>query len=156
MVLSKSIQTDGLLTGIEYSIAVYCHVLFCYMLDGWSLLKHKASTQQQTSHSPTSTLVAGSAHSSAVPHTSTSFTRRLRRMAITPRSANYARLESGMGPSRNAKGTFSRFTWKRMAIGTAVFIAVVWLFGPRKPARSSSPSDTTSRSVCFFRLHCEH
>ena len=72
---------------------------------------------------------------------------------MTPRSANYARLESGMGPSRNGKGTFARFTWKRMAIGAVVFIAVVWLFGPRKPKESSFPDDTTPGTLSV-RIFC--
>ncbi|ESK87621.1 nucleoside diphosphatase gda1 [Moniliophthora roreri MCA 2997] len=51
-------------------------------------------------------------------------------MALSPRSSNYERLEGGMGPSKlpNKK----KFAWKKFAIGAAVIIGLVWLFGPRE------------------------
>ncbi|KAF8059582.1 nucleoside phosphatase family-domain-containing protein [Lyophyllum atratum] len=51
-------------------------------------------------------------------------------MAISPRSANYERLEGGMGPSRN---TIRRFAWKKFAVGAAILIGIVWFVGPREP-----------------------
>ncbi|RXW21355.1 hypothetical protein EST38_g4507 [Candolleomyces aberdarensis] len=56
---------------------------------------------------------------------------------ISPRSGNYDRLEGGMGPSRMGvppqpgKG-WRRFGWKKFAVGAAVLICVVWLWGPRE------------------------
>ncbi|KAK7054490.1 Guanosine-diphosphatase [Paramarasmius palmivorus] len=49
---------------------------------------------------------------------------------LSPRSSNYERLEGGMGPSRlpNKK----KFAWKKFAIGAAIIIGLVWLFGPRE------------------------
>ncbi|KAG5644321.1 hypothetical protein DXG03_008679 [Asterophora parasitica] len=52
-------------------------------------------------------------------------------MAVSPRSANYERLEGGMGPSRNPAGR--RFAWKKFAIAAAVLIGFVWFVGPREP-----------------------
>lgn len=51
---------------------------------------------------------------------------------LSPRSANYERLEGGMGPTRMGG---KRFAWKKFAIGAAVLIGLVWFFGPRE-ARS--------------------
>ncbi|KAJ3798019.1 nucleoside phosphatase family-domain-containing protein [Lentinula aff. detonsa] len=61
-------------------------------------------------------------------------------MAISPRSSNYERLEGGMGPSRiNSK---KRFSWKKIAIAAVVLVGLVWVFGPREPAKVLSwPSD---------------
>ena len=56
---------------------------------------------------------------------------------ISPRSSNYERLEGGMGPTRIGvppqpnKG-WRRFGWKKFAVGAAVLIFVVWLWGPRE------------------------
>ncbi|KAG6916178.1 hypothetical protein DXG01_008108 [Tephrocybe rancida] len=50
-------------------------------------------------------------------------------MAVSPRSANYERLEGGMGPSRMPA---RRFAWKKFAIGAAVLIGLVWFVGPRE------------------------
>ncbi|EGN93963.1 hypothetical protein SERLA73DRAFT_189099 [Serpula lacrymans var. lacrymans S7.3] len=46
---------------------------------------------------------------------------------ISPRSGNYERLEGGLGPSRMNR----KFAWKKLAIGTAVLIGLVYFFGPR-------------------------
>ncbi|THH32440.1 hypothetical protein EUX98_g1781 [Antrodiella citrinella] len=48
---------------------------------------------------------------------------------FSPRSTNYERLEGGMGPTRN---NFRRFGWKKFAVGAAVIVGLVWVFGPRK------------------------
>lgn len=42
-------------------------------------------------------------------------------------SSNYERLEGGLGPGRTAR----MLAWKKFAIGAALLISVVWLFGPR-------------------------
>ncbi|KAJ4491767.1 nucleoside phosphatase family-domain-containing protein [Lentinula lateritia] len=63
-------------------------------------------------------------------------------MAISPRSSNYERLEGGMGPSR--MGNKKRFAWKKIAIAAVVLVGLVWVFGPREPAKVLSwPSDDT-------------
>ncbi|KAJ3776132.1 nucleoside phosphatase family-domain-containing protein [Lentinula raphanica] len=64
-------------------------------------------------------------------------------MAISPRSSNYERLEGGMGPSRiNSK---RRFAWKKIAIAAVVLVGLVWVFGPKEPAKVLSwPTDDTA------------
>ena len=49
---------------------------------------------------------------------------------LSPRSANYERLEGGHGPSR--QGVLGRFGWKKFALVAVVFIGVVYFFGLRK------------------------
>ncbi|EMD31372.1 hypothetical protein CERSUDRAFT_162998 [Gelatoporia subvermispora B] len=44
-------------------------------------------------------------------------------------SNQYERLEGGMGPGRVGS---RRFGWKKFAIGAAVIIGLVWVFGPRR------------------------
>lgn len=53
---------------------------------------------------------------------------------VSPRSGNYDRLEGGMGPSRTGapQRGWRKFGWKKFAIGAAVLIGIVWLFGPRE------------------------
>ena len=41
----------------------------------------------------------------------------------------YQKLDKGKGPET---GRFKSFGWKRFAVGAGIFIAVVWLFGPRE------------------------
>ncbi|KAG6810239.1 hypothetical protein H0H92_012761 [Tricholoma furcatifolium] len=66
-------------------------------------------------------------------------------MIVSPRSANYERLEGGMGPSRMQQ---RRFAWKKFAVGAVVFIGLVYFFGPRETRfswhQSSKPATTTS------------
>ncbi|KAG6856432.1 hypothetical protein H0H87_004559 [Tephrocybe sp. NHM501043] len=65
-------------------------------------------------------------------------------MAISPRSANYERLEGGMGPSR-MQGR--HFAWKKFAVGAAIIIGLVWFVGPRETRSfswSSPKNDYTS------------
>ncbi|KAJ8691719.1 Guanosine-diphosphatase [Pleurotus ostreatus] len=53
-------------------------------------------------------------------------------MAImSPRSANYERLEGGMGPGRRTG--LARFAWKKFAVAAVVLIGLVYFFGPREP-----------------------
>ncbi|CAL1712323.1 unnamed protein product [Somion occarium] len=47
----------------------------------------------------------------------------------SPRSNNYERLETGLGPSRMAG---RRFGWKKFAVGAVVLLGFVWVLGPRK------------------------
>ncbi|KAJ3829725.1 nucleoside phosphatase family-domain-containing protein [Lentinula raphanica] len=67
-------------------------------------------------------------------------------MAISPRSSNYERLEGGMGPSRiNSK---RRFAWKKIAIAAVVLVGLVWVFGPKEPAKVLSwPTDDTAEEI---------
>ncbi|EAU86353.2 guanosine-diphosphatase [Coprinopsis cinerea okayama7 len=53
---------------------------------------------------------------------------------VSPRSGNYDRLEGGMGPSRLGppQRGWRRFGWKKFAIGAALLIGFVWLWGPRE------------------------
>lgn len=61
---------------------------------------------------------------------------------LSPRTANYERIEGGMGPSRGMPPK-QRFAWKKIAIGAAVLIGLVYFFGPRE--KSSLPwSDSNS------------
>ncbi|KAL0961470.1 hypothetical protein HGRIS_006414 [Hohenbuehelia grisea] len=63
--------------------------------------------------------------------TYTSLSRRKKMAILSPRSANYERLEGGMGPQRN--GVLGRFAWKKFAIAATVLVALVYFFGPREP-----------------------
>jgi hypothetical protein len=114
-----------------------------YMLDGSFLSLLKDHPSQRHSRSPPSSPVT--ARSSALHPASRSkgiLTSRTRKMAISPRSTNYERLEGGMGPIRIK----SRFPWKRFAIGAAVIISLVWFFGPREPERLPWSSKKSPRS----------
>ena len=87
----------------------------------------KTSTRNSISSSPKAT-TTGFAHPAIVNNNLTSRSRYLMAM-ISPRSGNYDRLEGGMGPSR--VGGTKRFAWKKFAVGAALLVGVVWLFGPR-------------------------
>ena len=84
-----------------------------------------------------------SAHSSGlqVPtdaSTRSPFTHTLRSRYLTmisPRSSNYDRLEGGMGPSRMSQ--FRWLGWKKFGFVACVFIALIFLFGPRQHRWSS-------------------
>ncbi|KAJ4475764.1 nucleoside phosphatase family-domain-containing protein, partial [Lentinula aciculospora] len=68
-------------------------------------------------------------------------------MAISPRSSNYERLEGGMGPSRTSN---KRFAWKKFAIAAVVLVGLVWVFGPREPAKVLSwPSNDTADEIVY-------
>ncbi|KIJ60201.1 hypothetical protein HYDPIDRAFT_170346 [Hydnomerulius pinastri MD-312] len=47
--------------------------------------------------------------------------------STSPRSSNYERLEGGMGPGRASR----KLAWKKIAVGCAVLIGLVWFFSPR-------------------------
>lgn len=71
---------------------------------------------------------------------------------ILPRSSNYERLESGLGPNRMAK----KFGWKKFAIAAGVLLALLYLFGPRahktlpwKTKSQQRPIDLPGKSI-----HC--
>ncbi|KIY65112.1 hypothetical protein CYLTODRAFT_424636 [Cylindrobasidium torrendii FP15055 ss-10] len=49
---------------------------------------------------------------------------------LSPRTANYERIEGGMGPSRGVSKDRT-LTWKRFAILAAFVIGLVYFFGPR-------------------------
>ena len=51
---------------------------------------------------------------------------------LSPRTANYERIEGGMGPSRGVPKQRIAWTWKKFAIGAAVLIGLVYVFGPRE------------------------
>lgn len=62
---------------------------------------------------------------------------------LSPRSANYERIEGGMGPSRGMPPKQRiAWTWKKFAIGAAVLIGLVYVFGPRE--KRSLPWGDTS------------
>ncbi|KAF9222946.1 hypothetical protein BS17DRAFT_782856 [Gyrodon lividus] len=52
--------------------------------------------------------------------------------STSPRSSAYERLEGGMGPGRASR----KLTWKKIAVGCAVLIGLVWFFSPRGGAFS--------------------
>ncbi|RDB14812.1 putative guanosine-diphosphatase [Hypsizygus marmoreus] len=87
-----------------------------------SAIEAKSSSSEPLSPQPPSARSSGLA-----PPNSTNARSR---MAISPRSANYERLEGGMGPSRLP--AVKRFAWKKFAIGAALIIGIVWFFGPRE------------------------
>ncbi|GLB38779.1 putative GDA1/CD39 (nucleoside phosphatase) family protein [Lyophyllum shimeji] len=92
-------------------------------------IKSKSISQPPPSHSDSPSPPSSS--SSATATSSQSHARkRSRIMAISPRSANYERLEGGMGVSRNPA---RRFAWRKFAIGAAILIGIVWFVGPREP-----------------------
>ena len=45
-------------------------------------------------------------------------------------SGNYERLEGGHGPGRPIVGR--NFAWKKLAVGAAALVTLVYLFGPRE------------------------
>lgn len=51
---------------------------------------------------------------------------------VSPRSGNYERLESGMGPSRLG---VRNFTWRKIVFCLAIVVAFVWFLGPTEPKR---------------------
>jgi guanosine-diphosphatase len=67
---------------------------------------------------------------------------------VSPRSANYGKLEDGMGPSRIGK----HFGWKKFAIGAGVLIGLVWAFGPRYSALSLEEQQGARDVVCVALL----
>ena len=85
------------------------------------------STRNSINSNPKAT-TTGFAHPAIVNNTLTSRSRYLMAI-ISPRSSNYDRLEGGMGPSR--VGGMKKFAWKKFAVGAALLVGVVWLFGPR-------------------------
>ncbi|KAK0239059.1 nucleoside phosphatase family-domain-containing protein [Armillaria nabsnona] len=63
---------------------------------------------------------------------------------LSPRSSNYDRIEGGMGPSRGYPAK-QKFAWKKFAVGAAVIIGLVWIFGPRERRHIPSwVSDSTA------------
>ncbi len=63
---------------------------------------------------------------------------------LSPRSSNYDRIEGGMGPSRGYPAK-QKFAWKKFAVGAAVIIGLVWIFGPRERRHMPSwVSDSTA------------
>ena len=87
----------------------------------------KTSNRNSIISNPKAT-TTGFAHPAIINNNLTSRSRYLMAM-ISPRSSNYDRLEGGMGPSR--VGGVKRFAWKKFAVGAALLVGVVWLFGPR-------------------------
>ncbi|KAH6893732.1 guanosine-diphosphatase [Coprinopsis sp. MPI-PUGE-AT-0042] len=72
---------------------------------------------------------------------------------VSPRSGNYDRLEGGMGPSRTGlpahQRGWRRFGWKKFAIGAAVLIGIVWLFGPREKVDWQQAKDYAKDLIPF-------
>ncbi|KAF5377874.1 hypothetical protein D9615_006769 [Tricholomella constricta] len=91
----------------------------------------KAQATEFKSSSPPAQPTASSSSSSSSSSSHSHSRKRSRKMAISPRSANYERLEGGMGPTRNPAGR--RFAWKKFAIAAAILLGLVWFVGPREP-----------------------
>ena len=87
----------------------------------------KTSTRNSINSNPKATTTGFA----IVNNTNNNLTSRARYLmaVLSPRSSNYDRLEGGMGPSR--VGGTKRFAWKKFAVGAALLVAVVWLFGQR-------------------------
>ncbi|KAL4263475.1 GDA1/CD39 NTPase family protein [Pleurotus pulmonarius] len=93
------------------------------------------ATRRRQSNSSSATTTTTSSSSSVRPNITSALFRipsSLAKMAImSPRSANYERLEGGMGPGRRTG--LARFAWKKFAVAAVVLIGLVYFFGPREP-----------------------
>ncbi|KAK7449822.1 Guanosine-diphosphatase [Stygiomarasmius scandens] len=87
---------------------------------------HSTGTQNSTQHARSRLPTSASADTETLTQESHS----LPSSMLSPRSSNYERLEGGLGPSK--MGTSKKFAWKKFAIGAAVIIGLVWVFGPRE------------------------
>ena len=105
-------------------------MLAAWLLKSGHKQQHSAAAKISTLDSATSQPPTPTTQASALAApNNTDIRYRMARMAISPRSANYERLEGGLGPSRMPA---KRFAWKKFAIGAAAIIGLVWFFGPRE------------------------